>query len=143
MSTSVYMPNPKKYEEKFNPIFITMLTRSYRLPKALLDLPSTRFYNNNLISEAKVDYNLLDKLDFLPNKRIPLMFHGLTGRCQHGGSPSWYNIDEVFQCLKYVDKLRDSGVKYRDIGIISLYRKQVSYCSNCGFFGCMNFSFCV
>ncbi|CAG7823850.1 unnamed protein product, partial [Allacma fusca] len=71
------------------------------------------------------DYVLLKKLRFLVNDQTPLMFHGIIGRSQHSGSPSWCNVEEICQCIQYVKDLKQVGVKNKDIGIISLYRKQV------------------
>jgi len=66
----------------------------------------------------------------LPNPSFPIIFHGIEGREEREKkSPSWFNVHEAKIVVNYIDKLRESRkfrINFRDIGVISPYRKQVS-----------------
>ena len=51
---------------------------------------------------------------------------------REGNSPSWFNPVEAVQVMKYLNAVVNNDLcplTYDDIGIITPYRKQVSYCA--------------
>jgi len=125
MTTPIYRLQQDS-EDLFNPAYVTMFTKSYRLPPFLLEVPSKLFYHDQLRSMNNNDDELLRKLDMIKNKDIPLLFHGIKDKSFKEDTQSWCNIDEAVQCVRYFQELRRNGIPTEDIGIISLYRKQVS-----------------
>ena len=67
----------------------------------------------------------------LPNKKIPLIFHGIVGDDQREAkSPSYFNPEEAAKIVQYIDELLDSKklpqkITPEQIGVISPYRRQV------------------
>ncbi|XP_007659751.1 RNA helicase Mov10l1 isoform X2 [Ornithorhynchus anatinus] len=114
----------------YNPLLVTKLMKNYRSHSALLTLPSKLFYHNELevCADAKVVTSLLG-WEKLPNKRFPLIFHGMRGNeAREGNSPSWFNPAEAVQVMRYcclLAKHVSNVVSTTDIGIITPYRKQV------------------
>lgn len=107
-----------------------MLVRNYRCHPKLLDVPNRLFYDGKLLPFADIPTvsSLLD-WEHLPAK-MPLLFHGVIGKdVQEESSPSWFNVEEAVQVVKYVGLLLGNRGRIRvteaDIGIISPYHKQV------------------
>ena len=118
-------------ETAFNAQFITKLIKNYRNHPNILQIPNELFYEGEL--EACADQALrekLCKLDFLPKKNVPVIFHAVSGQeKREEKSPSYFNAEEISQVRDYVDKLlkaRGVKVEEKDIGIIAPYRKQVT-----------------
>ena len=113
----------------YNPVYITKLTDCYRCHPDILKIPNELFYNKELIAKADptVSHSLLDWSE-LPNKKFPLIFHGVEGKQdREGNSPSWFNISEIEMVLYYVQLLVDTRKCDSDaIGVITPYRKQVN-----------------
>lgn len=117
----------------FNSATITKLLKNFRSHPKLLTLPSKLFYDNEL--ESKADPMVINSMlnyDKLPNKNVPLIFHGIVGDDQRESrSPSYFNPEEAAKVVEYVQDLLDSEkgiakkVKAEEIGIISPYRRQV------------------
>jgi len=107
--------------------YIVKLNQNYRSHPAIIEIPAQLFYDNELESyaEPSITHLFLNK-KLLPNLNVPIIFHCLEGKDeQEEDSPSWFNVMEIAQVKSYVMKIRDLGIKFDDIGIISPYRKQV------------------
>ena len=69
----------------------------------------------------------------MPNKEVPLVFHGIVGDDQRESrSPSYFNPEEAAMVVQYVQDLLEVKEKSvakkvlpKEIGIISPYRRQV------------------
>ncbi|CAI9716308.1 Hypothetical predicted protein [Octopus vulgaris] len=114
----------------FDPMLVTKLIYNYRSHPALLQLPSVLFYANEL--EVKAEKTLTHSLcgwKSLPNKTVPILFHGIRGEdLREGNCPSWFNPFETVQVVRYLQGLLADYSSYlveEDIGIITPYRKQV------------------
>ncbi|XP_014786677.1 RNA helicase Mov10l1 isoform X1 [Octopus bimaculoides] len=114
----------------FDPMLVTKLIYNYRSHPALLHLPSVLFYANEL--EVKAEKTLTHSLcgwKSLPNKTVPILFHGIRGEdLREGNCPSWFNPFETVQVVRYLQGLLADYSSYlteEDIGIITPYRKQV------------------
>lgn len=133
MHRKLYCRNPDQFPvTKYNPLVLTKLVRNYRAHATLLTLPSSLFYDNDLLSEAPYEeaYALCQNpgvKSILVNEGVPLIFHGVQGSCtRERDSPSWCNKAEAVQVAQYVAALIGKcGLKSDDIGIITPYRKQV------------------
>jgi len=115
---------------QYNNRCITKLTQNYRSHPDILIPASILFYDSELIASADVAMReSLVGWEELPNKKFPIIFHGVIGkdeREQH--SPSWFNTVEATTIIKYIEKLkqyRTSPINNKEIGIITPYRKQV------------------
>ncbi len=121
----------QRLETKEDSRIMTTLVQNYRSHKAILKLPSDRFYGGRL--QPKADFmvaNNLQNWEHLPGKNFPLIFHGVEGQdSREGNSPSWFNSEECQIVKQYVDLLingtRSNRVKAEEIGIVSPYHKQV------------------
>ncbi|CAL8083245.1 unnamed protein product [Orchesella dallaii] len=133
MTRKLYQRDVDRFpKEKHNPLVVTKLIKNYRAHPTLLKLPSRLFYDDDLLSKASFDeaYALCQnpKLKHvLVSDGVPLIFHGVQGQCiRERDSPSWCNKAEAVQVVHYVVALvKQCGLKYDDIGIITPYRKQV------------------
>lgn len=111
---------------------ITKLLRNYRSHPAILHYPNETFYDGELMPEADEGIRTcLCGWEELPNKKVPIIFHGVTGKDQREErSPSFFNPEEAAVVFSYVRKLlieKKGGmqIKQQQIGIITPYRKQV------------------
>ena len=124
----------KRDEDEMYPVeTITKLLNNFRSHPKLLHLPSKLFYDNELKPKADefVTHSMLNWSE-LPNKKVPLIFHGIVGDDQREAkSPSFFNPEEAAKVVEYVQNLLDSSkgiaakVKPEEIGVISPYRRQV------------------
>ncbi|THG94461.1 hypothetical protein EW026_g7015 [Hermanssonia centrifuga] len=102
---------------------------SYARPfKALmLSLRDYSLYNDNDVFAIPPLASLL-KYERLPNKKFPLIFHGIVGKdTREASSPSFFNVDEVTVVKDYALSLledRKLRVTTLDIGIIAPYHAQ-------------------
>lgn len=135
MARNLYSRDPDRFpNEKYNPLVLTKLVKNYRAHPTLLNLPSRLFYDDDLISHASFEeaYALCQDQrmkDVLVSQGVPLIFEGVQGTCtRERDSPSWCNISEAMKVAHYVSALiKKCGLNNDDIGIITPYRKQVSY----------------
>lgn len=132
MSRSLYARDETKFTNYgyYDPMLVTKLIYNYRSHPSLLQLPSELFYANEL--QVKAEKQLTHSLcgwKSLPNKTVPIIFHGIRGEdLREGNSPSWFNPFETVQVVRYLQGLLahySSSLTEDDIGIITPYRKQV------------------
>ena len=134
MTLPLYQRNETLFpQEKYNPLVVTKLVKSYRAHKTLLQVPSMLFYDNELVSCAAVEEveefcsrpAVVDSLLKAPG--VPLLFCGVAGESRKERlETSWHNKPEVMEVIRYVKILRDyCSVAFEDIGIITPYRQQV------------------
>ncbi|KAJ8768373.1 hypothetical protein K2173_021526 [Erythroxylum novogranatense] len=110
--------------------YVTKLVRNYRCHPDILHLPSSLFYEGELIAskDSVEDTNILmSSVNFTQGKNFPVLFFGIQG-CdeREGNNPSWFNRIEASKVVEVVKKLMASGnLNETDIGIIAPYRQQV------------------
>lgn len=107
--------------------YVTKLVRNYRCHPEILYLPSTLFYNGELIACKDDVSSFVDEANLLPNKNFPLLFFGIQG-CdeREGNNPSWFNRIEASKVTEIIRRLTASGnLKEEDIGVITPYKQQV------------------
>lgn len=111
----------------YNPNLLTKLVRNYRSHPALLSMPSSMFYDNELVACASAETaEKMAQFSWLPKPGIPLIFHGIRGEnYQESDSPSWCNPAEVYHVARYLQLLLNANVNPNDVGVITPYRKQV------------------
>ena len=89
--------------------FSSDFTLLFSHPK-LLTLPSELFYDREL--EAKADTFVTHSMvnwSQLPNKKVPLIFHGVVGEDQREArSPSYFNPEEAAIVVQYVQDLLET-----------------------------------
>ena len=56
---------------------VTKLVRNYRCNGALLSVPSRLFYDNELLVAGDGIINCMCEWEVLPNKKMPIIFHGM------------------------------------------------------------------
>ena len=109
----------------------TTLTNNYRSHPALLDVPSSLFYENKLVPCATSD--VTDSAlawEGLGNKSFPLLFYDAKdgeGVCEVD-TPSFFNRHECEVVVDFVGRLVESEtvkVQLKDIVVISPFRAQV------------------
>lgn len=127
MKLPMYLPQPA--EGKYNGRVVTKLLDNYRSHSAILSVPNQLFYDSELRSCAdKKLVNHFLKWSALPNKNIPIIFHGVDGKdAREGSSPSYFNPHEVSRVVSYVSMLKNSkfDINPKDIGIVAPYRTQI------------------
>lgn len=122
-----FWSSQKHYDSKV----ITKLLNNYRSHPAILNLPTSMFYDNELWPMAdKLVRESLCKWEGLPSKGFPMVFHSVIGKdAREEKSPSFFNPEEAVIVDRYIVQLLEArgGVKIKpsDIGVISPYRKQV------------------
>ena len=80
------------------------------------------FYESELLFTVSSDKKLLRNMGL----KFPILFHSNFGDEQRtDDSPSWFNYSEILLIKDYLIQLNYFGVKADDIGIITLYRKQL------------------
>ncbi|KAG4069838.1 hypothetical protein HA402_009545 [Bradysia odoriphaga] len=123
--TALYQRHPES--GKFNPNYITQLTRNYRSHAAILRIPNEIFYDNTL--EAVTEPGLIN-LDVhgLQSKNFPIIFQSVHGYCNKpGDSTSLFNSAEVNHVMDFIELLmqpEEHNLNQCDIGIVSPYRLQ-------------------
>ncbi|GLU08898.1 hypothetical protein SLE2022_257820 [Rubroshorea leprosula] len=124
-----YLERLVEFESYFNgnENYVTKLVRNYRCHPEILHLPSTLFYNGELIPCKEETGFFLNSVNFLPNKQFPVFFFGIQG-CdeREGNNPSWFNRIEASKVVEFTRSLTASGnLTEEDIGVITPYRQQV------------------
>lgn len=102
--------------------YITQLLVCYRCDPRVLSIGNEMFYNSALkfVNETPSFW-----LDFLKVKH-PLVFHPVKGKDRRDyANPSWFNPNEAFTCLGYVNRLYSAGLKPEQLGIITPYKRQI------------------
>jgi helicase MOV-10 len=80
------------------------LTKHFRSHPDILDFPNRKFYRGELqpCADQAITHSML-RYDRLPNKKFPVIFHGIVGRDQReASSPSFFNVDEISVVKDYV-----------------------------------------
>uniref|UniRef100_A0A1B6CXC3 RNA helicase n=1 Tax=Clastoptera arizonana TaxID=38151 RepID=A0A1B6CXC3_9HEMI len=131
METSdLYKKHPSTKE--YNKRYLTKLKKNFRSHEQILSVPNDLFYDKDLKSEGHS--SLIERgigWNKLPNKKFPLIFHGVVGIDEREcSSPSYFNRQEIDRVIIYVEnlltnKLNGLRVKQEDLGIITPYSKQV------------------
>ncbi|XP_048408824.1 putative helicase MOV-10 isoform X2 [Stegostoma tigrinum] len=129
---TLYKKNPST--GRYNEHFVTKLLHNYRSHPSILRIPNELFYDNELKPQADtlISHSYC-QWQHLLKKGFPIIFHGLLGEDQREEkSPSFFNLDEIDQVLKYLKKLLTNQGKKgvaktspKEIGVIAPYRKQV------------------
>jgi len=128
--SKLYQRNEARFRDhgNYDPALLTKLVRNYRSHPDILSLPSRLFYDDELkpcAAESVMKRFLGSEL--LPTRNHPVVFHGIRGHnVQENDCPSWFNPQEAWQVVMYLQKLLRAGTPPGDIGIIAPYRKQVS-----------------
>ncbi|XP_033647607.1 putative helicase MOV-10 isoform X2 [Asterias rubens] len=121
----------REEEPHYDNRVLTKLLRNYRSHPDILKLPNEMFYDDELEVHAdKRERECLCGWEKLPNKKFPIIFHGVEGiDDREGHSPSFFNKKEIEIVVEYVENLLDKRggrkIKESDIGIITPYRRQV------------------
>jgi hypothetical protein len=108
---------------------VVKLVKNFRSHEAILKFPNESFYRGDLQASAprKVIDSFINR-PILPNRRFPILFHGIVGKDdREASSPSFFNIDEVTQVKDYVMKLKE---KYRISSfssVLVIYRLLIRY----------------
>lgn len=120
---------------KLYPQFVYMLKIQYRMNEIIMKFPSQQFYNNKLIADEKVrNITLYQIIKTLQNSPIiddtPIIFIDTQGQFpekQKKDSQSKYNPNEAKLIKKIVEKLLETGISPKDIGIITPYKDQEDF----------------
>ena len=110
---------------------LAKLVRNYRSHPAILKLPNTMFYENDLqtCGDKLMTHNMA-AWEHLPCPGFPIVFHSVEGEnLREANSPSWFNPQEAELVLQYVHLLLKETkppLKPSEIGIITPYARQVS-----------------
>jgi len=133
--------------ELHGPSIKRMLTTQYRMHEKIMRFPSAELYESKLVAAESVRERLLKDLPYgvqaTDDTREPLVFIDTQGgdfpekaedeevgkaggKGMLGDSKS--NDMEAALVLQHVRKLVEAGVRAEDIGIITPYNAQVSYC---------------
>ncbi|PIK40113.1 putative helicase MOV-10 [Apostichopus japonicus] len=121
----------QRHEGVFNDRMLSKLLCNYRSHPNILHLPSEMFYDGELkVCADQLMRECLSKVDVLPAKNFPVIFHGIDGKDEReANSPSFFNVAEAEQVWQYISYLLNlaghKNVRARDIGVISPYRRQV------------------
>lgn len=104
---------------------VVKLTKNYRSHNAILRYPNDRFYNGDLVpcgDKSTIDTFIGSPL--LISKTFPIVFHAMSGKDdREASSPSFFNIEEVLQVKRYVERLRSSMDRRFRVGafLLSLF----------------------
>ena len=115
---------------RYNPKFVTKLLFSYRSHPSLLKLPSSLFYEDELVSKSISHLSSpLTTCSLLPNPGFPLVFYSVKGEeRREGGNPSFFNCQEIFKLCDFttllLNTMKDDLVP-SDISILTPYKKQI------------------
>ena len=104
--------------------FITLLNEQYRMNEKLNEFPNKQFYDNKIISKVKMlpDENIMNTLPW-PKKDFPSFFYNITGK-EEKENNSYINKNQIFGVFKSVNKLMESNIELRNIGVITFYSAQ-------------------
>ena len=123
MKVSLFERMLKLYLELLN-----VLNLQYRMHEEIIKFPSKEFYNNEiknaLPKESRINKSFNSKFNW-PNKNIPLIFAHVVGHeivIKSGKSKQ--NKEEAQIVALFVEKLNKSGIKLRNIGVITPYSAQ-------------------
>ncbi|KAI5120592.1 hypothetical protein M0805_008070, partial [Coniferiporia weirii] len=124
------MLNPIYDEVGGNGTTLVKLTKNWRSHPAILKFPNDAFYRGDLqaCADPALTHSICGRWDGLVKKDFPIVFHGVSGKDERSGSPSYFNIDEASIVKEYVKSLLDEKglrLKPEDIGVISPYHAQV------------------
>ncbi|KAG0706249.1 P-loop containing nucleoside triphosphate hydrolase protein [Suillus ampliporus] len=108
---------------------VVKLVKNFRSHPAILEFPNDRFYESELEPCGKKSViRTFEHWTKLPSKKFPIIFHSISGKDdREASSPSFFNIDEATEVVKYVQLLRDNRqikVALKDIGVIAPYHAQ-------------------
>lgn len=125
-------PYRAREDGTYHPAYVGRLVKNFRSHPSLLSVPAKLFYNSNLVPRGPKEItDIFLGWDALPNKKCPLVFHGVLGQhLQEGSSPSFFNPQEIDVTVQWVDKVlgaRGKGIGPRDIGVIAPYARQVQH----------------
>ncbi|XP_048365207.1 protein ZGRF1 isoform X4 [Sphaerodactylus townsendi] len=102
-----------------------LLRTQYRCHPAISAISCNLFYDGNLLDGiSKMDRNPL--VDWLPT----LCFYNVNGSEQMERDNSFYNLAESFFSVKLIQSLIASGIAGSVIGVITLYKSQMSKISS-------------
>lgn len=102
--------------------YITQLLVCYRCDSRVLSIGNEMFYNNALKFVNQTPEFWMKTLKV----KHPLVFHPVKGKDRRDyANPSWFNPNEAFTCLGYVNKLYYAGLKPEQLGIITPYKRQI------------------
>jgi len=129
---SLYERKDSTYDKRY----ITKLINNYRSHEKILEVPNQLFYDGELKAVGdEMKTNFLCQWAGLPQKRFPIIFHGVLGKDEREEkSPSFFNRSEATIVMNYVRNLleeRSLGIKPSEIGIISPYKQQVKKLRQC------------
>ncbi|KAL8948945.1 MAG: hypothetical protein Q9222_004910 [Ikaeria aurantiellina] len=121
---------PGSNDHMLRPTFVN-LTRNYRSHPAILAIPSSLFYADTLIPEAR-DTDRLEPWQDWRGRRWPVLFacNGGVDDCENiqvvGGG--WFNVREAQKAITYAEHLLESGhiEDQNEICIMSPFRAQVN-----------------
>lgn len=117
-----------KFYDQSDQNYVIKLVKNYRCHPAILHLPSTLFYQGELIAckDDETRFSAASE-DLLPNKDFPVLFFGIQGFDEREGSnPSWFNRIEASKTVEIIRNLTETkGLSDEDIGVIAPYRQQV------------------
>lgn len=68
----------KDRNNKYNPLYITKLVNNFRSHSAILKVPNKLFYDNEL-KDCATNVHRAENWQYLPNKNVPVIFHGVDG----------------------------------------------------------------
>jgi regulator of nonsense transcripts 1 len=113
---------------KLYPELLNLLNIQYRMHEEIVKFPSKEFYENKIINDSSIYTRKNEKITKMfnwPNKKIPLMFVDVMGKeiiIKSGKSKQ--NEEEAKIVALYIDKLKNLGINFSDIGIITPYAAQ-------------------
>jgi helicase MOV-10 len=115
---------------QYPPSLLTKLVRNYRSHPAILKLPNTMFYDNELqVCGDRMKTHNLANWEHLPICHFPVLFHAVHGEnTREANSPSWFNPHEAETVVQYVNLLVNQSrppIGQDEIGIITPYARQV------------------
>jgi len=132
LSVTLFEKLIKTYGEQVS----RLLTVQYRMNHLIMDWSSKEFYHSRMIADQSVSNHLLYEQDS-PNSTIkqtasttcPILMIDTSGcdfeESAEAEGESKYNHGEAVLVKKHVERLLDSGIKEKDIGIITPYNGQV------------------
>lgn len=94
---------------------VVKLTKNYRSHDAILRYPNDRFYNGDLVPcGARSTVDSFIGCPLLVSKAFPIVFHAMSGKDdREASSPSFFNIEEVLQVKRYVERLHSPSAEGR------------------------------